>query len=520
MSIAVSFTKTPKNITDTLIIPIFEGKKSLSGVDSIDTAAKKQINAALKKQKPFSGKQGETYVIAMPDHGSIQHIVLVGLGDKKKITALDLETLGGKLQPTLKTLQTEKATAFFSHLGLSAKNYEAAFAVNFAGGLQLRNYSFTAYKSDQKKKNAKNKGFSKLTIGTNTASLASALYKNAKAGIEGTFLARDLMNEPPNNLYPASYVSKVRKDVKGLGLEIEVFDEKKMEKLGFHAHLAVGMGSSRKPRVMILRWNGLDKSSSKNTGKNTAKSKSKKNQPIAFIGKGVTFDTGGISLKPGPGMEDMKMDMGGSAAVVGLMKTLAMRKAKVNVVGIVGLAENMPSSIAYRPGDIIDSMAGKTIEVLNTDAEGRLVLVDALTYVQKTDKPKMMIDLATLTGAMMVALGNEFCGAFVNDDKLWSELDKASADSGEKLWRMPLDKAYRKEVESGIADLKNLGGRFGGACTAAAFLQHFVKDETPWAHLDIAGKMIHKSDSATAPAGGIGFGVRVLDKLVSNNYES
>lgn len=501
MTLNITFSKSPKNIKDTIIFPVYTGKKTIGTADFLSSGLKKSINAALKKQKSFTGKKDEIYVMPTPTDTDIEQIILVGLGDKKEFKALNAEPLGGKLWPVLKQHKTDKAYVFTSHLGLNQKSDEAELAAHLAMGLNLRSYNFDAYKTDAKKTN-----LPKITFGTAAQSLASALYKELNAAADGVFIARDLMNEPPNNLYPASYVSMVRKDFKSLGVEIEVFDEKKMEKLGFHAHLAVGMGSARKPRVLIMRWNGLPKSS--------------KDDPIAFIGKGVTFDTGGISLKPGPGMEDMKMDMGGSAAVVGLIKSLATRKAKVNVVGIVGLAENMPSSNAYRPGDIINSMGGKTIEVLNTDAEGRLVLIDALTYIQKTVKPKMMIDLATLTGAMMVALGTEYCGAFVNQDKLWDQLNEASAQSGEKLWRMPLDEAYRDEVKSKIADLKNLGGRFGGACSAAAFLQHFVTDDNvSWAHLDIAGKMIHKSDSATAPAGGIGFGVRVLDRLVANNYE-
>jgi leucyl aminopeptidase len=266
------------------------------------------------------------------------------------------------------------------------------------------------------------------------------------------------------------------------------------------------MGSIRPPRVVIMRWNG--------TGKKTG------SKPLAFVGKGVTFDTGGISIKPAAGMEEMKMDMGGSAAVVGLIRALAKSKAKVDVVGVIGLAENMPSDRAYRPSDIITSLSGKTIEVLNTDAEGRLVLCDALTYVQDTYKPRMIIDLATLTGAIMVALGYEYAGAFVNDEKLWGQLETASKASGEKLWRMPLDQSYRDEMTNNITDLKNLGnlGRYGGACSAAGFLEHFIEDGTPWAHIDIAGTAWIKGDKPTVPRGGTGYGVRLLYRLVLDNY--
>ena len=287
-----------------------------------------------------------------------------------------------------------------------------------------------------------------------------------------------------------------------------MFDEKKMHKLGFHAALAVGMGSARGPHIVIMKWNGSG-------------NKFKEGEPLAFVGKGVTFDTGGVNLKPSGGMEDMKLDMGGAAAVVGLMKSLALRKSKADVIGIVGLAENMPSHLAYRPSDVIDSLSGKTIEVMNTDAEGRLILADCLTYVQRTYKPKLAIDLATLTGAMMIALGYDYCGTFVNDNKLWEQLEAASKTSGEKLWRMPLDEAYKKDMVSKIGDVKSLGGmgRYAGACTAAGFLEHFIENDLPWAHMDIAGTAWIKADKPTCPKPGTGFGVRILDRFVAENFE-
>ena len=337
------------------------------------------------------------------------------------------------------------------------------------------------------------------------------LFKAADPAIEGTFLARDLVNEPPNRLYPESYVETIKKELKPLGVEIDVLDEKKMQKLGMEAILAVGMGSARPPRMVIMRWNGTGKN-----GKSAAKS-----VPLALVGKGVTFDTGGISLKPGPGMDEMKMDMGGSAAVVGTMKTLALRGAKVDVIGAIGLAENMPSDRAYRPGDVIGSHSGKTIEVLNTDAEGRLVLCDVLSYVQDTYSPKTVIDLATLTGAMMVALAHEYCGTFVNNDDLWKSLETASAETGEKLWRMPLDEVWKKDMEGNFGDVQNLAksnGRYGGACTAAGFLEHFIKPKVKWAHMDIAGTAWIKSDKPTTPKFGTGFGVRVLNTYIKNTY--
>ena len=374
-------------------------------------------------------------------------------------------------------------------------------------GLRLKSYDFKKYQTVKKNK----KDLKSVNFVTDTHTAAKKAFAVLDAVGQGVFLARDLVNEPPNELHPESYAKLIQKELKPLGVEVEILDEKKMEKLGFKALLSVGQGSIRESRTVIMRWNGSSKGKISKTSKN----------PIALVGKGVTFDTGGISLKPGAEMDMMKMDMGGSAAVVGAMKALAKRKAKANVIGIVGLVENMPSDRAYRPGDVIGSLSGKTIEVLNTDAEGRLVLADCLTYVQDTYKPETVIDLATLTGAIMVALGFEYCGTFANDDKLWESLKTASDNTGEKFWRMPLDAAYRKEVESEIGDLRNLGnlGRYGGACSAAGFLEHFVNKDTKWAHIDIAGTAWWKTDAATTPKGGTGFPVRALNDFIKNTYE-
>ncbi|PCI54860.1 MAG: leucyl aminopeptidase [Alphaproteobacteria bacterium] len=370
--------------------------------------------------------------------------------------------------------------------------------------LALRSYKFELYQSPDEED--EKTVLSRAHFVLFESDVANDLYAVQACVNQGVFLARDLVNEPPNVLYPDSYAKRIKEQLKPLGVEIEILDEKKMRKLGMGAILAVGQGSDNPPRMVIMRWNG-DKAST--------------DAPLAFVGKGVTFDTGGISLKPGPGMEDMKMDMGGSAAVVGLMKSLALRDAKVNVVAIVGLAENMPSARAYRPADIITSYAGKTIEVLNTDAEGRLVLADALSYVQKIYKPSLIIDLATLTGAMLIALGHEYCGTFVTDDALWEQMERAGKASDEKLWRMPLDKVWKKDMEGTISDTQNMAksGRWAGSCTAAGFLWHFIDDDTPWAHMDIAGTAWIKTDKDIAPKYGTGFGVRVLDRFVAENYE-
>ncbi len=501
MTLNVSFLKTPRKSTDTAVVLIYEKKELSASAKTLDTKIGGFIKQSLKNHNKFTGKRGETLVLSLPAKAGYNQAVLLGLGAPGKLNALGSEEAGGRLFLALTQAGASNAVVFADgHKRLKLAK-EEEIAAHLALGLKLRSYRFDTYKSKSKKPSLKSVG-----IITKLHAKGSALYKRLDSISEGVFIARDLVNEPPNTLHPEYYAKTLQSELKPLGVEVEVLDEKKMQKLGMGAILAVGMGSDRPPRMVIMRWKG---------------NKSDKTPPVAFVGKGVTFDTGGISLKPGAGMEDMKMDMGGSAAVVGLMKSLALRKSKANVVGIVGLAENMPSARAYRPGDIIKSLSGKTIEVINTDAEGRLVLADCLTYVQQTYKPKMIIDLATLTGAMMVALGHEYCGTFANDDKLWAKLEKASNDTGEKLWRMPLDEAWKKDMESPTADLQNLGrgGRYAGACTAAGFLEHFIEGKTPWAHMDIAGTAWRKSDKPTVPKFGTGFGVRVLDAFVAQNYE-
>ena len=457
-------------------------------------AEKQAIVDAVKRVGSFKGNLGEVLTLNGVPSDGYDRVMVLGLGKVKELSALKAEEAGGKLCAALKLEKAGKV-----HVIVGKISTELAAHLGF--GVALRSYVFDKYKSKKKDQH----GVSVLSVIVPKAREATKFYKALDAIKEGTYIARDLVNMAPNELYPESYAKLVQKEMKALGVSVEVLDEKKMEKLGMGAILAVGQGSARKPRMVIMRYNGGKKS----------------DQPVSFVGKGVTFDTGGISLKPGAGMDEMKMDMGGSAAVVGLMKTLAVRKAKVNVVAIIGLAENMPSSNAYRPADILTSYSGKTIEVLNTDAEGRLVLVDCLSYLQEKYKPSMIIDLATLTGAMMVALGHEYCGTFVNDNKLWRGMESASERSGEKLWRMPLDEFWKKDVEGNFGDVQNLGksGRWGGACSAAAFLEHFIEDGTPWAHMDIAGTAWVKSDKPTVPKFGTGFGVRVLDQLVKDSYE-
>jgi leucyl aminopeptidase len=331
---------------------------------------------------------------------------------------------------------------------------------------------------------------------------ASKAFRGRAAVAEGVFLARDLVNEPANMLGPVEFAERLR-GLAGHGLEIEVLDEESLRALKMGALLAVGQGSERPSRVVVMQWHG---------------GKSRRTKPLCFAGKGVCFDTGGISMKPAAGMEDMRGDMGGAAAVAGVLLALAKRKATVNAVGIIGLTENMPSGKAQRPGDIVTSMSGQTIEVLNTDAEGRLVLADVLWYAQEKFRPRLIVDLATLTGAIIVALGKEYAGLFCNEDRLAGELSAAGEATGEKVWRMPLAKAYDKLIASKNADMKNIGGRHGGAITAAQFLQRFIKD-TPWAHLDVAGTAMDSPRSDLNPSWGAGWGVRLLDRLVCDHYE-
>jgi leucyl aminopeptidase len=509
--VSLTFAKSPNTKADTAVIFSSDKGKLLPSGDALDKKSGGLITAALETREGFKGRHGDLLSVFLPKGAGYKQALIVGLGDFSKLDALAYENAGGKTLAALKSISAVTVSVLLDvEKDGTVKDTDAAAA--YASGLRLRDYTFDKYKQANKKDKSgdakKPSSLSSVTITASNASAAKKAYEVYDAVAQGVLFARDLVNEVPNVLYPESYAAIIQKELKPLGVQVEVLDEKKMDKLGFAAHLAVGMGSIRPPRVVIMRWNGTGSSS-----------KSKKG-PLAFVGKGVTFDTGGISIKPAAGMEEMKMDMGGSAAVVGLIRALAVRKAKVDVVGIVGLAENMPSDRSYRPGDIIGSLSGKTIEVLNTDAEGRLVLCDALTYVQNTYKPSMIIDLATLTGAIMVALGFEYAGAFVNDDNLWTQLETASRASGEKLWRMPLDEAYRDEMKGSVSDLKNLGnqGRYGGACSAAGFLEHFINAGTPWAHLDIAGTAWWKADKATVPKGGSGFGVRLLHQLVADNY--
>jgi leucyl aminopeptidase len=443
-------------------------------------------------------------VLAPPRLGSVNRVILLGTGKTGELSENDWVLLGGTAGGAISARKTKSASLIAEAADTGGTKPEAIAAL-LAFGSALRQYEFRKYLTKRRSEDENNNepdGLQKLVIHCADPDKARAAFARYEAVANGTVTARDLVNEPANELGPVEFANRV-KELESSGLEIDILEAEEIEKLKMGALLAVAQGSPRPARVVILQWHGA---------------KSKRAKPLAFIGKGVVFDTGGISIKPAAGMEDMKGDMGGAAAVVGLMQALAERKANVNVVGIIGLVENMPSGTATRPGDIVRAHSGQTVEILNTDAEGRLVLVDLISYVQERFKPRLIVDLATLTGAIMVSLGKEYAGLFVNDDKLAADLLEASSETGEKLWRMPLDKAYDKMLESKNADIKNIGGRWAGACTAAAFIKFFVKD-TPWAHIDLAGTAMDAPKSEINPSWGSGWGVRLLDRFVSDKYE-
>jgi leucyl aminopeptidase len=446
----------------------------------------------------FKSKAFATLDILAPEGSPADRLVVLGMGKVSDLTDHDWLKAGGAAAAALS--DAEKAVIFLDAPGLTVTGKQAA---DFAIGMALRSYKFDKYKS--RKDDGENGGdrkMTKVTILTSASISAKRAFETASAVGEGVILARDLVNEPANVLGPSEFAAKA-KELERLGVEVEILTEKEMRKLGMGALLGVAQGSVRPPRLVVMQWKG---------GK-------AKDRPYAFIGKGVVFDTGGISIKPAAGMEDMKGDMGGAAAVTGLMHALAARKAKVNAVGVIGLVENMPDGNAQRPGDIVTSMSGQTIEVINTDAEGRLVLCDALWYCNDRFKPHFMINLATLTGAIGVALGSYHAGLFSNDDTLSANLLAAGLVTNERLWRMPLGPEYDKMIDSRFADMKNTGGsRQAGAITAAQFLKRYVGD-TPWAHLDVASTAMGSPSDEINRSWASGYGVRLLDELIRAHYE-
>ena len=491
MKISFAAANLPKS--GILVLLIADGAALTGLASAVDQRCGGQIARAIKAAG-FTGRRDATLDVVAPG-GGFTRAVLFGLGAPSVLKPLDIEMLGGAIAGTLQTLKAESAA-------IAADTKIAAFAARdvaslIASGASLRVYGFSRYKS----KKPEAKPLRDINVLTPDVRGAKQRFAGFAAVAEGVHLARDLVNEPPNTLHPVEFADRMKPLAK-LGLKVSIMRPPQMKKLGMAALLGVAQGSGHEARMVVMQWNGGK------TGE----------RPLAFVGKGVTFDTGGISIKPAAGMEDMKGDMGGAACVAGLMMALAKRKAKVNAIGAIGIVENMPDGKAQRPGDVVKSMSGQTIAVLNTDAEGRLVLADVLWYVQERFKPKFMVDLATLTGAIMVALGKEHAGLFSNNDELAQRLSEAGYATGEKVWRMPLAPEYDKIIDHDVADVKNIGGRFAGSITAAQFLQRFVNN-VPWAHLDVAGTAMDGARNAINQSWGSGWGVRLLDRLVSQHYE-
>ncbi|MEC7795816.1 MAG: leucyl aminopeptidase [Pseudomonadota bacterium] len=477
-----------------LAVPVHEDRVLAGSGSELDEQSGGALTRAMSKGR-FVGKAGQTLMVAAVSGAKAESILLVGAGSADKIDDLAVEAFGGNAYAAVKLSGAEVLTIDASNL-----SPEQAARVGFA--VRLAAYRFDKYRTTQKPD--KIPSINTVRVVTSDLRAAEAALEPLTAVADGVIFARDLVSEPANVLYPAEFARRV-KALESLGLEVEILGEAEMETLGMRTLLGVGQGSRRESQLAIMKWNGGEAGA----------------QPLAFVGKGVCFDTGGISIKPAEGMEDMKWDMGGAAAVTGTMIALAGRKAKVNAVGVLGLVENMPDGNAQRPGDVVVSMSGQTVEVINTDAEGRLVLADALWYTQERFKPKFMIDLATLTGAMIVALGLDYAGVFSNSDEVAEPILAASKKVGENFWRMPIPAIYEQHIDSKIADVKNTGnGRAGGSITAALFLQRFTNG-VPWAHLDIAPTAwANKSPSPTVPEGGVGFAVRTLDRMVADTYEA
>ena len=486
-----------------VVVGVWEDRALTGPARRLDEATQGAVARAVAAAPRFHGKKNELVPVIGPPGLPVSRIVLVGLGKPKAVDARLLEDLGGTLAAHLNSAGESEAT-FAVDLGDGAPVKPAEAAARLAYGAALRSYRFDKYRTKQKPE--QKPSLSSITVSAASPGEAKQAYQALGAAAEAVAFTRDLVSEPANELYPESMAERASAlagpDLPGL--TVEVLDENRLSELGMGALLGVAQGSVRPPRVVVMQYRG--------GAADVA--------PLAFIGKGVTFDTGGISIKPAGGMWDMKWDMAGAGVVIGLMRLLAARRARVNAVGLVGLVENMPSGAAQRPGDIVRSMSGQTIEVLNTDAEGRLVLADVLWYCQDRFKPTAMIDLATLTGAVIVALGHENAGLFANNDELAERLVAAGKAVGEPVWRLPLAESYDRAIDSDAADIKNIAGdRAAGSIIGAQFVQRFVNN-VPWAHLDIAGVAWSKKDAPTVPKGATAFGVRLLDRFVADYYES
>jgi leucyl aminopeptidase len=491
LPIKISFATQRPAGSYALAIPVWSEDMIADRLSGLDDAVRNVATRAAEAQR-FEREAASIAETFVAEGDGARRLLLVGLGDRRQDDAL-YEKVGGALVGKLLTSGETRLVVDLSGLGLDG---EAAARIGF--GAAARGWRYDLYRTKLTKKQKPT--LEEVVI----VGAGDEAWGGRAALLEGLSLTRELVTEPANVIYPETFVERCRKRLEPLGVVFEVLDDAQMRDLGMGALLGVAQGSIRPPRLLAMRWNGAGDADAK---------------PVVFIGKGITFDTGGISIKPALGMEAMKWDMGGAGAVAGAMAALAGRKAKVNVVGVCALAENMPDGNAQRPGDVVTSMSGQTIEVINTDAEGRLVLSDAMTWAQRQYKPEVIVDLATLTGAMIISLGHEYAGLFSNDDGLAGQLLAAGQASGDKLWRMPLGDPYDKLIESPIADMKNVGPREGGSITAAVFLQRFVEAGVKWAHLDIAGMAWAEKASHLYDKGATGFGVALLDRFIAENYE-
>jgi leucyl aminopeptidase len=485
----IAFVKPALPRGGVLVLPMTEGDPPAGLAREAEEATGGTLSRALDAAG-FKGRKGQSTTLWAL--GEWTKVVAVGLGKASELSPEGAEAAGGAIAPAIAS--DREAT-------VAADTIDPRLAAQLGFGTLLRAWRFDRYRTKEKEEDKPK--LERIAVATSSATAAKAAFGPLRAVADGVFLTRELVSEPANILHPVEFAERCR-GLERLGVEVEILGPKEMKRLGFGALLGVAQGSAVEPRVVVMQWKGAPKG--------------KKAKPLALLGKGVTFDTGGISIKPAAGMEDMKWDMAGAGAVVGAMAALAGRKAKADVVALVGLVENMPSGTAQRPGDVVKTYSGQTVEVINTDAEGRLVLADVMWYCQERFDPRAMIDLATLTGAIIIALGHEHAGLFSNDEELAQRILAAGSAVGEKCWRMPLGDAYDKQIRSDIADMKNVGGRPGGSITAAQFIGRFTNGK-PWAHLDIAGTAWSSKDGPTAPKGATAFGVRLLDRLVAEMAE-
>jgi leucyl aminopeptidase len=492
----IEFAAAPQDAgRETALAVLAHEKTPLAGpAAALDQATSGALTRAMGSGR-FTGAPGQIVDVVAPHGLEVSRIVIIGTGAPDKLDGRAMELAAAHAYHAVKSSGAET-------LVLHASGAAAEITAQAGLGVRLAAYRFDKYRTTEKPE--KKPSINRLLVVADDPKGAKKAFKTLSGLADAISFARDLVSEPANILYPEEFARRVKK-LSSIGLDVEILGEKEMKKLGMGALLGVGQGSVRESQLAILQWKGAKDSGA---------------QPVAFVGKGVCFDTGGISIKPAAGMEEMIMDMGGAAAVAGALYALASRKAKVNAVGILGLVENMPDGNAQRPGDVVSTMSGQTVEVINTDAEGRLVLADAIWYCQDRFKPRFIIDLATLTGAILVSLGTDVAGLFSNDDVLADNLQKAAAATTEPLWRMPLPEQYDKGLDSNVADMKNIGPRYGGSITAALFIQRFV-NKLPWAHLDIAGTAWKTGSTVpTIPSGATGYGVRLLDRLVADHYEN